>query len=120
MAGIAGTAFVKADGVQLSVAGTLTVSMAQTEREMLVGLSGVGGHKEMPRAPFIEIEAYADEDTDVDALHAIVNGTVQADLNNGKSYVLRGAVSVTPPEISAADGTFTIRYEGLSGETLDD
>lgn len=118
MSRIAGIAFVKADGAQFSVAGTITSSPFDLEREMLVGASGVAGNKEMPRVPFIEIEIFDDADTDLIALHALTNSTVQVELANGDVHVYRNAVSITPPEVNPIDGTTTMRFEALSAEII--
>jgi hypothetical protein len=66
MAGIAGVAYIKVDGKQYTLAGSMTIALARVSREGLVGLSGVAGYKETPRVPFIEVELYADENTDLE------------------------------------------------------
>lgn len=113
---IAGVVFVKADGIQMSVAGSVTSSPFGEEREMLVGLSGPVGYKEMPRVPFLEVEIYDDAGTDLEALHALTDATVQAELANGKTHIYRNATSVTPPELNVSEGTTTMRWEALGAE----
>lgn len=112
---IAGTAYVKADGAQFSLAGTLTVSIDKAEREGLAGLSGVAGYKETPRVPFIEGEFYLTENLSLPTIEGIVNATITAELANGKTYVLRNAWSAGAREANAAEGTVTIRFEGKEG-----
>jgi hypothetical protein len=115
MSRIAGTAYVKVDGAQYTLAGTLTVSTDSFTREGLAGLSGVAGYKEMPRVPFIEGEFYTTPDVSLPALEAVTNATVTAELANGKTYVLRNAWSAGAREVNAAEGTFTLRFEGMEG-----
>jgi hypothetical protein len=115
MARIAGTAYVKVDGDQYTLAGTLTVSPAAVTREGLAGLSGVAGYKEMPRVPFIEGEFYMTTGVSLPAIEAITNATITAELANGKVYVLRNAWHAGAIEANAGEGTFTARFEGLEG-----
>ena len=110
---IAGVAFLKVDGQQFILEGTLTVSPGSVSREGLVGLSGVAGYKEMPRIPFIEGSFFTTPDLSIKSVENITNATVTAELANGKTYVLRNAWSQEALEINAADGTFTQRFEGM-------
>jgi len=115
MARIAGTAYIKVDGNQYTLAGTLTVSPDILTREGLAGLSGVAGYKETPRVPFIEGEFFATENLSLPALQAITNATVTAELANGKTYVLRNAWTAGARELNAAEGTVSVRFEGMEG-----
>lgn len=116
---IAGTAYVKVDGAQYSLSGSLTVSVDSVEREGKAGLSGVAGYSEMPRVPFIEGEFYLTADLSLKAVEAFTDVTVTAELANGKTYVLRNAWTAGAREANAADGTVTIRFEGMAGEELE-
>lgn len=115
MSRIAGTAYVKVDGNQYTLSGSLTVSPDSLEREGLAGLSGVAGYKEMPRVPFIEGEFFTTAGLSLTAIQAITNATVTAELANGKTYVLRNAWTAGAREVNAAEGTVTIRFEGMEG-----
>ncbi len=112
----AGTAFVKVDGQQIPLAGTLTVQPFDKERETKMGLSGVAGYKETLIAPWIEVEGFHTSDVNLTKLHDAENVTVQADLPNGKIAVVRNAWSTKPPEINVAEGTFSMRFEGKGGK----
>lgn len=112
---IAGTAFVKADGAQYTLAGSLTVSIDAAEREGLAGLSGVAGYKETPVVPFIEGEFFLTEGLSLEDVEAMTDVTVTAELANGKTYVLRNAWASGKREANASEGTATIRFEGMSG-----
>ena len=115
MGRIAGTAYVKVDGKQYTLAGSLTVSPSSILREGLAGLSGVAGFKETPRVPFIEGEFYTTEGVSLPELERVTNATVTAELANGKVYVLRNAWHSGAVELNAAEGTFTARFEGTEG-----
>ncbi len=110
---VSGVAFVKNDGKQLQIGGTITVSPTSVEREGKVGLSGVVGYSEKPRVPFIEIEVITDKDFKAKDFENITNATITAELANGRVYVLRNAWSAPAQEIDGAEGTTTVRFEGL-------
>lgn len=115
---IAGTCYIKVDGVQLDVAGSVTVSISKVEKEGLSGLSGPVGYTEKPRVPSIEVEAFLTKKFPMDKLEEMDGGTVTAELANGKTAVLSGAWLKGPIEASAGDGTTTLTFEGLTGEWI--
>lgn len=115
---IAGTAYIKVDSTQYTLSGSLTVSIDSFEREGLAGLDGVVGYKETPRVPYIEGEFFHTSDLSVEAIAKMTNVTVTAELANGRTYILSNAWTAESREINAADGTVTIKWEGLAGEEL--
>lgn len=110
---IAGTAYIKVDGAQYSLAGSMTVSPTKLEREGMAGLSGVAGFKETPRVPFIEGEFYTTAELSIATIEAIENATITAELANGKVYTMRNAWFAGPADINAAEGTVPLRFEGV-------
>lgn len=110
---IAGVASLSANGTQYDLGGTITYSPSLVEREGMAGLSGPTGYKETPRIPYFEVELHTTSGLDFEDLEAFTNGTVQINLANGKTYVLRQAWTVPPFDGNAADGTVTVRFEGL-------
>ena len=115
---VGGTAYVKVDGVQLQLRGNLTTNIGDKERETVVGQDGVHGFTEKPMAPFIECEITDHRDLDIPALGEITDATVTAEMATGKVYVLRNAWSLKAPDLNAAEGSMTIRFEGLRGEEV--
>ncbi len=115
---IAGTAYVKADGVQYTLAGRLTVSPSNTEREGLAGLSGPAGYKETPRIPFVEGDVHTTADLKIADLEQITDATIKVELANGKIYLLREAWCTSALEIDASEGTVGVRFEGMEGKEL--
>jgi hypothetical protein len=109
---VAGVATVTVDGEALDILGTLTVSPFTVTREGVVGLGGVKGYKETPRIPSIEVEVATTSATSLATLEGVTNATVNADLANGKKYVLTEAWLSGEPDINAAEGTTTLRFEG--------
>ena len=113
---IAGTCYVNADGSQVALAGQVTIDRKDTEKEGVTGLSGNVGYSEKPRVPSIEIEIFHTRKTNVDGLLDMEDGTVTAELANGKVWTLRNAFVNGAPTVSADESKMTIKFEGLSCE----
>lgn len=112
---IAGTAYLRVNGSQLALKGNLTVSGSPFERTGIAGQDGVHGYQELPRVPYIEADiSTVPEQVTTEDLERLIDVTVQCDLANGFSYVLRSAWTKGPIEINTADGQFRIRFEGLN------
>lgn len=112
---IAGTTYVNIDGAVISVKGSITCSFWDTEREVVLGIDGPHGYKEMYVAPFVEVTASATKELDLNLIQQISNSTIQVEMANGKSGVLSGATLVNQPEINPEEGEVTLRFEGKSG-----
>lgn len=109
---VAGEAFVKVDGRQLSVRGTLTISPNQRTRTPVSGLDGFHGFQAVYRAPYIEIEITNRPQFPLTDLADITDATVTAETEIGETWVLRNAFQSGDLELNAADGTCTVRFEG--------
>lgn len=115
---IAGVCSFKVNGAAFSVSGSLDVQPMTTKNEKLVGMSGPAGHKETNIVPYIEGEIFLVPGLSLKDLAAFTDETVQADLANGRSYVLRNACWAGDVVAKAADGTAAIRFEGEDCEEL--
>jgi hypothetical protein len=115
---IAGMAYLRVDGRQYALRGNLVVSIDSEEREGVPGQDGMHGFIERPRVPFIEADLSDLGGLSLQQLGRIRNTTVQAELANGKKYLLRNAWTSTPRELNTADGQVTVRFEGMKGEEL--
>lgn len=109
---IAGTAFVKVDGAQFALKGSMVVSQTRFERTGIAGQDGVHGFSEMPRVPFIEGVFSLVPELSLEGLQTITNATVTAELANGRAYVLRNAWTAGTYDARTAEGEVTIRFEG--------
>lgn len=118
MAAIGGIATVRADGRQFALRGSFIVSPSYSERTGVAGMDGPHGYTEAPRIPFISGTLSTLEDLSIEELDGIEDATVQADLINGKSYVLREAWTKSAHEIDTAAGTVAVRWEGMSCDEL--
>jgi hypothetical protein len=109
---IAGTAFVTTDGVTRRLGGRCSYSPARVERTTKGGLSGIYGFNEKPRAPFIEFTVVDSGGTRVEDFADMVAETVTIELINGKLVTGNNMWTTTPSEVDAAEGEFTVRFEG--------
>lgn len=115
---IAGTCYFKVGGTQYSIAGDVTISPEDFERESLSGLSGTAGYKENPTPPSIEVEIYTEQEVDIQAIAAIDDETVTAELANGQVWALRNAWKVGRSDMSASEGKMTVKFEGPKMERV--
>ncbi len=115
---IAGVCYVRVDGRQYDLRGSLIVSISPTERSGVAGQDGVHGFIEMPRVPFISGVFSDTANLSVAELDAIEGATITAELANGKAYILRDAWTKSAHEIDTAQGQVAVRFEGLSGDEL--
>jgi Phage tail tube protein len=115
---VAGTAFLRVDGSQFALRGSLVVSIDENEREGIAGQDAVHGFLERPFVPYIEADVSDIGGLSVSAIRRMSNVTVQAELANGKSYILRNAWCSSALELNTTDGQVTVRFEGMRGEEV--
>ncbi len=109
---IAGIAYIRVDGRSYAARGNWTVSPQTTERTGIAGQDGVHGYMEVPRTPFIEGDISTTDDFDLEELHGVSDATVQCDLANGQSWVLRNAWQSGSMDINTHDGSTKVKFEG--------
>lgn len=110
---IAGIAYIRVDGKSYAARGNWTVGPRATERTGIAGQDRVHGFMEVPRVPFIEGDISTTEDFDLEELAGVTNATVQCDLANGTSWVLRNAWQAGPMDINTHDGSTKVKFEGV-------
>lgn len=115
---VAGTAFVKADGVDVEIKGGWTVDPGGAVREAVVGQNGVHGYKEMPAAPYMEGTVTTARGTRIEDLKGLVNATVTLEAANGTTWVLVGAWQAGELAVNTEEGEYTLRFEGRSCREL--
>ncbi len=113
---IAGVCYLKVDGTQYALRGSLTVSPDDIEREGVAGQDGVHGYKETPRVPSISADISDSEGLSLEALRNITDATVTAELATGKVYVLRNAWTKAAHELDTAEGQVSVTFEGMKCE----
>lgn len=108
---IAGTCYVKADGVQFTVTGAVEAPITPYRRETVI----VGHFKEEDLTPFIAVEVAHTNDLPLEQLAEGTDMTVTAEFKNGRVYVLTGAYLVEEPSTSSDEGKISLRFEGMKG-----
>jgi hypothetical protein len=96
--------------VRFSVAGSATIQASQVERETLTGATGPAGYSESPIAGFIEVEVFDRGDISLADMSEWSDVTATLVTGSGKVYAIAGWLT-DAPELSATDGTMTIRIE---------
>eukprot|EP01037_Dinobryon_pediforme_P017837 gene17837-18065_t len=107
------------DGTQYPLRGSLTVMPSQTVRSGIAGQDRVHGYSENPIVPYIEGDFSLTNDWAVEDIMGITNSTVQAELANGRVYVLSGAWQAGDMELNTKDGQAKIRFEDAFGDKVD-
>lgn len=115
---IGGTAFCKVNGAQLPLRGNFVVSPSAVDRTMQAGQDYVHGYTEAPRVPWIEGDISTLPDVSLEDLELQVNVTVTAELNNGRTYVLKEAMTKSAFEVNTNEGRFKVRWEGTSCDEI--
>jgi len=110
---VGGICYLKVDGTQYALRGSLKVQPLSQKREMVVGQDGVHGVKVTPIVPYIEGEFTDLGGLSLVSLGDIEGATVTAELANGKVYALRDAGWVGEHPIDTAEGKLPFRFEGV-------
>ena len=112
MKAIGGTAYLKIDGSQKTLAGSWSVSPTKSVKTGVVGLSGVAGFTEAPRIPYMEGSLIDNGSLSISELEAIKSATITLELINGKTYVGQEMFLAGEPTYDAATGEVSVRFEG--------
>ena len=110
-----GVVYVKADGIQLSAEGTVTVMFSKEKREGKAAMDGRVVRSRTPLVPYVEGTYYLTASTDIEALEAIETADVKVELASGKTGTLRNAYACGEAEVDSSAGTFKLRFEGSAG-----
>lgn len=112
---LAGTCYVKVNGEQLSLNGSLTCTMNEVTREAILGSTGVAGYSETPIAPSISGTFVVTPDFPMQTIVDDTDMTVTAELANGMVYTLSGAFVSGEVSYSPSDGTVQLTFTGEKG-----
>jgi hypothetical protein len=108
---VAGTAYVKVDGSQLTITGGAEAPLMEVKRETVYP----GYFKEEELAPYLKMTTIFEAGF---PLKTLINGrdmTVTCELKNGRVYVLSGAYLVDEPSYKGDDGTVELEFNGIKG-----
>lgn len=112
---MAGTCYIKVDGEQLAVEGSVEIPLTTVVRETKIGSTGVVGYGETPRAPYVKCSAFLTADFPIDKISSSDDMTVTAELANGWVYTLSQAWLVGEISGSMSDGTTSLEFNGIDG-----
>jgi len=115
---VAGVAYVSWNGRQIAARGKWKSNILPMKREGIAGQDGVHGYKEMPRVPFIQGDVTYVEGASIEELHGIRDATITLELANGAVHLLRNAWHADESEVDTEEGSFPVKFEGLSGEEV--
>jgi hypothetical protein len=110
----AGVASLLVNGERKRVKGNASYNLGFIRREAIVGQDGVHGLKEMPQAPFIEVELSIAPDENISEILDVQEATVLLALRNGNVVELRQAWCDSEGTISLDEATLSVRFVGLS------
>lgn len=116
---VAGIANISVDGVTYLLSGELTYSPADVERKSLIGQDQVHGYSEMPRAPFISGTLRDSNGLTVKDFNTMSDATIHLELANGKNVTGRNMWTVDAQEVKTQEGTFEVRFEGMTGSVTE-
>jgi len=108
---VAGTAYVKVDGTQLTISGGAEAPLMKVKRETVFP----GFYKEEVIAPHLKMTAILGENFPTKMLANGTDMTVTCEFANGKVYVLSGAYLVDEPTAKGDDGTTELQFDGVNG-----
>lgn len=112
MGAIAGTAYIKINGEQKTLAGSWKVSPTKIIKTGVTGLSGIAGHTETHRVPYMDGSFIDAGSLSIAELEALDNATITLELTNGKTYLGRGMYLAGEPEHDLSNGEVSVRFEG--------
>ena len=108
---VAGTVYVKVDGVQLTVTGGVECPLSDKKRESVAP----GFFKEEDLVPYVKLTCINDPDVPKKQIMAATNSTITTEFANGEVYVLSGAYVIGEPAAKGDDGTLEIEWNGIKG-----
>lgn len=112
---IAGVCYIKVDGEQLEVKGSIECPLADNVKETQMGANGPAGYSEVAQRPYIKGSFFFLNNFPIEKLSTGVDMTITAELANGKTYVLSQAWKEGEAAISNDDGTVELEFSGMKG-----
>ena len=121
---VSGVCYIRVNGTQYALRGNITVMGFTTVKEQIVGLDGVHGFREVPKAPsvsatFTNIRRGSAEFI---ALQNIGKSTVQENITvnaaNGQVHTLYDVVVVNDPAYDPDSGEVSVEWSGSQLRTV--
>lgn len=112
---IAGACYIKVDGEQLSVNGSVSCLANTVTREAIMGSTGVAGFSETPVAPTISGTFNMTKAFPLEKITSATDMTITAELANGMVFTLSDAFVTGEVSFGASEGTVSITFTGTRG-----
>lgn len=112
---VAGIVFIKCDGQQFEVKGSVEAPIMATMRENVMSLTGMAGFKETAQRQFLKLTAIFTKDFPINLFRSSTNMTVTAEMANGRAYTLTGAFIEGEITAKGDDGEVDIEFSGTRG-----
>jgi hypothetical protein len=112
---VAGIVYVKCDGQQFEVKGSVEAPIMATMRENVMSLSGLAGYKETAQRQFIKLTAIFTKDFPIALFRSSTNMTIVAEMANGRAYTLAGAFMEGEITAKGDDGEVDVEFSGTKG-----
>jgi len=113
---IAGVCYVKVDGEQLLLKGSLSCTVSDEAREPVMANGRVVGYKTTPQAPTISGSFVINSKFPMEKLKNGTDMTVIAELANGRTFTLGGAFITDAIQVGGDDSDTTLTFVGESGK----
>jgi hypothetical protein len=108
---VAGTVYIKADGVQFTVTGGVECPLSDIKRESVAP----GFFKEEDLVAYVKATVIHSPDLPIKQIMAATDATLTVEFKNGSVYVLSGGYVVDEPASKSDDGTIDIQWDGTKG-----
>lgn len=115
---LAGVAYLSVDGKSYMLSGELSYKLSKVSRETLVGQDTVHGYSEKPEQGSISGTLRDSGSLKVADINKMTSVTVTCELANGKTITGRNMWTVDAQEVKTMDGTFEVKWEGMSVEEI--
>ncbi len=112
---IAGICYIKVDSDQLEVKGSVECPLVDTNKEVVMGLTGPAGFKETAIAHYVKVASFFTDDFPLKKVRDSTDMTVTVELPNGRVYTLAGAVLVGETAVKADEGEVELEFKGMKG-----
>jgi len=112
---VAGICYIKCDGQQFEVKGSVEAPIMAAMRENVMSLTGLAGYKETAQRQFLKLSAIFTKDFPIALFRSSTNMTVTAEMANGKAYTLTGAFLEGEISAKGDDGECDLEFTGTRG-----
>jgi hypothetical protein len=112
---VAGICYIKVDGQQLEVEGSVEAPLAETKKETVMGLNGSAGYKETAQRQYLKVSCVLVPGFPTSTLATGTSMTVTAELANGSVYTLSGAWLEGEAAAKADEGKVELEFSGTKG-----